>query len=535
MFDNNYNFLCKICLLLFLILNYSTFAHSLPLEVPDEATSFSNHTTFCVNDKELTVAGVPFKMIAVQGGTFLMGATLDQYRKSKADEFPVHRVAVNTFYMGETEVTQELWKAVMGQNLSANQNPKAPVEMVSWNDCQQFIEKLNQLTGVQFRLPTEAEWEYAARGGAFAGHWLFAGDDFLDGLGWFAQNTSKTMPVKQKLPNEIGLYDMSGNVAEWCLDWYGDYSGDNQSNPTGPNNGNDKCVRGGHWNDANNSARVAVRFALNPLLSNKFIGLRLVANVSKKDIEDADNKPKPQIRHFEVFHTDYLQTETVSVNGVDFKMIGVQGGTFLMGATLEQTKYGDVDEQPCHSVAVSSFRIAETEVTQKLWAAVMGDNPSTKKGDDLPVYNVSWNDCQTFINKLNDLTGKIFRLPTEAEWEYAARGGNLSMQYAFPGSDSCDEVAWNAFNCKFLNEVAKLQPNELKIYDMAGNIAEWCQDWYAAYTKSDATNPCGPATGNDKVVRGSHWEDGQKYCHCSYRSSAKPNAKNNHIGFRLAL
>ena len=103
-------------------------------------------------------------------------------RKSRKDEYPVRRVAVNTFYMGETEVTQELWKAVMGQNISANQNPKAPVEMVSWNDCQLFIEKLNQLTGMAFRLPTEAEWEFAARGGAFSGHWLFAGDDFLDGF-----------------------------------------------------------------------------------------------------------------------------------------------------------------------------------------------------------------------------------------------------------------------------------------------------------------------------------------------------------------
>jgi formylglycine-generating enzyme required for sulfatase activity len=524
MFDNKSTFLRKTIIFLFLCLSASLCAQS-----------FLNHTTFRVNDKELTVAGVPFKMIAVQGGTFLMGATLDQYRKSRKDEYPVRRVAVNTFYMGETEVTQELWKAVMGQNISANQNPKAPVEMVSWNDCQLFIEKLNQLTGMAFRLPTEAEWEFAARGGAFSGHWLFAGDDFLDGLGWFEQNASTSMPVKQKLPNEIGLYDMSGNVAEWCSDWYGDYAVDNQSNPAGPDNGEDKCVRGGHWKDANNSARVAVRSALNPILSNNFIGLRLVADIAKKDIEEAKNNPIPQIRHFDVFDSSFLPSETISVNGVDFNMIGVQGGSFLMGATLEQTKYADVDEQPCHNVAVSSFRMAETEVTQKLWTAVMGDNPSNKKGDNLPVYNVSWNDCQTFISKLNDLTGKQFRLPTEAEWEYAARGGNLSMQYAFPGSDACNEVAWNAFNCKFMDDVAKLKPNELNIFDMAGNIAEWCQDWYAPYTKSDSTNPCGPNSGNDKVVRGSHWEDGQKYCHCSYRSSAKPTAKNNHIGLRLAL
>lgn len=501
----------------------------------DSLADFSDYLTCRVNDKVVNANGVQFNMIGVQGGTFLMGTTIDQYYRSEIDEYPCHNVALNTFYIGETEVTQELWQAVMGVNPSNFRDPQAPVEMVSWNDCQLFLSKLNAITGMEFRLPTEAEWEYAARGGCLSGHWMFAGDDFLDGLGWYVSNAAKTMPVKQKRPNELGLYDMSGNVAEWCYDWYGEYQDTCLTNPIGPLDGVNKCVRGGHWIDGTNAARVAFRYSLRPNSSNYHTGLRLVASVTQGDIDEAVNNPQPQRRHFTDFSTQFLETETINVKGVDVNMIGVQGGVFLMGATLEQTEYGDVDEQPCHNVAISSFRIAQTEVTQALWKVVMGTNPSSHRGDNLPVENVSWNDCQLFIEKLNAITGRKFRLPSEAEWEYAARGGNLSKQYSFPGSNSCNEVAWNAHICKSTNPVAIMKPNELCIYDMGGNVAEWCDDWYAAYNIVDLTNPGGPGYGANKVIRGSHWEDGQRYCHCSYRYSAKPEAKYYHTGFRLAL
>ena len=501
----------------------------------DSMAPYADYITTRVNDKSVTANGVQFNMIAVQGGSFLMGTTIDQYRRSEIDEYPCHTVALNTYYIGETEVTQELWQAVMGTNPSNFRNPKAPVETVSWNDCQVFLSKLNAITGMEFRLPTEAEWEYAARGGCLSGHWMFAGDDFLDGLGWFVNNASQTMPVMLKKPNELGLYDMSGNVAEWCYDWYGEYPDSCLTNPIGPADGVNKCVRGGHWIDGTNAARVAFRYSLSPRSSNYHTGLRIVASVTQKDLDEARNNPQLQRRHFTDFNTEYLKTEKYTVRGVDFNMIGVQGGVFLMGATLEQTKYGDVDEQPCHNVAISSFRLAQTEVTQALWKVVMGTNPSAHKGDNLPVENVSWNDCQVFIEKLNAITGKQFRLPSEAEWEYAARGGNLSKQFAFPGSDNCNEVAWNAHNCNSTNPVAITQPNELCLYDMGGNVAEWCDDWYAMYNILDLTNPKGPGLGANKVIRGSHWEDGQRYCHCSYRYSRKPEDKIYHTGFRLAL
>ena len=496
---------------------------------------FSDFTTLRLNDKIVNVKGVKFKMVCVQGGTFLMGDTMDQFHTSEKDEKPSHCVAISTYYMGETEVTQELWEAVMGTNPSDFKNPKAPVEMVSWNDCQLFISKLNEITGFEFRLPTEAEWEFAARGGCFSGHWMYAGNDFLDGIGWWVNNAKKTMIVKQKQPNELGFYDMSGNVSEWCYDWFKEYTDTCFTNPTGPKNGKNKIKRGGHWNDSAKAARVAFRSWMDPSHSNNHTGMRLAASITQKDIDEAVSSPQLQRRCFKTFNTKYLGMEKISVNGVDFNMIGVQGGCYLMGATLEQTKYGHVDEQPCHNVTLSSFRIGQTEVPQKLWIAIMNNNPSTNKGDDLPVDNVSYDDCMAFIDALNKLTGRKFRLPTEAEWEYAARGGNISRQYSFPGNNESIKVAWSNQNCTSTKTVAKLEPNELNIFDMGGNVAEWCYDWYSNYSSNDDTNPKGPSSGKNRVIRGGHWKDGKTKCHISSRSSAKPNEKAPYYGLRLAL
>ena len=189
----------------------------------------------------------------------------------------------------------------------------------------------------------------------------------------------------------------------------------------------------------------------------------------------------------------------ITVNGVAFNMVKVSGGTFQMGATSEQGSYVDSDEQPVHQVTLSDYYIGETEVTQELWQAVMGSNPSKFTGSGLlPVEKVSWDDCQTFITKLN-----VFRLPTEAEWEFAARGGNSSQGYKYSGSNNIDDVAWytNNSNSK-THEVGTKAPNELGIYDMSGNVWEWCQDWDGSYSSSAQTNPTGPTSGAERVYRG---------------------------------
>ena len=191
------------------------------------------------------------------------------------------------------------------------------------------------------------------------------------------------------------------------------------------------------------------------------------------------------------------------VNGVSFEMVRVEGGTFRMGATSEQEDEADDDEKLVHSVTLSSYYIGKTEVTQALWQAVMGSNPSHFKGADLPVEFVTWNECQEFIQKLNRLTGSNFRLPTEAEWEFACRGGNNSRGHKYSGSNDIDNVAWYWDNSgRKTHPVATKAPNELGIYDMSGNVWEWCADWYGGYSSSAQTNPKGPYGGSGRVYRG---------------------------------
>ena len=227
--------------------------------------------------------------------------------------------------------------------------------------------------------------------------------------------------------------------------------------------------------------------------------------------------------------------DTYIVNGVEFTMVAVEGGTFTMGATAEQGSDVSDEENPVHQVTLSSFSIGETEVTQELWEAVMGSNPSSYKGSKLPVEQVSWNDCQTFITKLNQLTGQTFRLPTEAEWEYAARGGNQSKGYTYAGSNTFDEVAWYHGNSSSkTHDVATKSPNELGLYDMSGNVYEWCQDWYGNYSSSAQTNPTGPSTGSYHVRRGGSLISGAWFCRVSYRDYSAPTRTDYYLGFRLA-
>ena len=223
-------------------------------------------------------------------------------------------------------------------------------------------------------------------------------------------------------------------------------------------------------------------------------------------------------------------TQTFTVKGVSFKMVDVEGGTFMMGGTSEQG--GDVDnnEKPAHRVTVSSFMLGQTEVTQGLWQAVMGDNPSNYKSSNCPVEQVSWDRCQVFINRLNQLTGKKFRLPTEAEWEYAARGGNKGKGYKYSGSNSLSNVAWYSENSgNRTHIVASKSPNELGLYDMSGNVYEWCQDVLSKYDG-------GSYSGSPlRVYRGGCWTTSNGSCRVSYRSADLNSYRSLGVGLRLAL
>ena len=234
-----------------------------------------------------------------------------------------------------------------------------------------------------------------------------------------------------------------------------------------------------------------------------------------------------------------LGGNTISIpvkNGITIDMVKVEAGTFMMGATSEMQKPYD-DEKPGHQVTLTNdYYMGKYEVTQALWQAVMGSNPSKFKSRNLPVEQVSWDDCQEFINKLNSITGRRFRLPTEAEWEYAARGGKKSKGYQYSGSSNISDVAWYTANSgSKTHPVGKKQANELGLYDMTGNVLEWCQDWYGSYVSSSQTNPTGAFSGFFRVFRGGSWYGNSGICRLSCRDSYNPDNRNFDLGLRLVL
>ena len=225
----------------------------------------------------LKIVEIINNMVRVDGGTFVMGGTCEQSGEAFGDEKPPHKVTLQSFSIGRYPITQDQWKAVMGTNPSFFNGGDHPVENVSWYDCQAFVKKLNQLTGKQFRLPTEAEWEYAARGGKYSRNNPFSGAPIPDIVGWYDENSdNSTHEVGQKSPNELGLYDMSGNVWEWVQDWKGKYCAEDQVNPIGPEFGYEKVCRGGGWNKEYNKCRVSYRGDFQPDLRYRSLGLRIV-------------------------------------------------------------------------------------------------------------------------------------------------------------------------------------------------------------------------------------------------------------------
>ena len=252
-------------------------------------------------------------------------------------------------------------------------------------------------------------------------------------------------------------------------------------------------------------------------------GLEIILDELKGNKELMESQPK-------------VKTVTIPGTDVSFRMVHVDGGTFMMGAN----KYDDDafdNEIPVHQVTLSDYYIGETLVTQALWQTVMGRNPSRFKGDpNRPVEYVSWEDCQVFIEKLNRLTGKSFHLPTEAQWEFAARGGVKSKGYKYAGGDDIKKVAWYGENSEEkTNPVAQKDANELGLYDMSGNVFEWCDDWYGLYHGVAQTEPRGLSDGSFRVVRAGAWTSYAGICRLSYRGQRHANVHCHNLGLRLAL
>lgn len=501
-----------------------------------------------------TVKGVDFEMIPVDGGSFEMGGTIEQRSEFGSTDRPVHKVVVSNYYIGQTEVTRSLWKAVMGEDSGDWLIGDLPVDWVSWAQCQEFIRRLDSITGVRFRLPTEAEWEFAARGGTKAKkQYRYSGGFEYEEYAWLYQNgENRSHPVAKLRPNDLGIYDMSGNVWEWTQDWYADYSAETQIDPLGPDTGSVKVVRGSSWDNVVGNARLSKRDARDPEYSFYDCGFRLAMDGERL-------KPSLKLKQDSILK--------VKAAGQNFRMLRVFGANQMM---------------------------METEVTQALYNAVMGikskHNPSSKTGKNLPQNNLSYFDCLDFIYRLDSLTGMHFRLPTADEWEFAAQGGSKSIRfqedlskaddrdkgkrkkassreirrkkqgkaalgfvknmvgswgknintevdledatlslydrkdrpaYPYAGSNDIDEVAWYSVNSKSqIHPVKKKSPNELGLYDMTGNVAEWTD------TRTEQ---------GEYILRGGSFMSNQAQSEVMKKQTQQAKRAAEHCGLRLVL
>ncbi len=481
--------------------------------------------------RTFTANGYSFEMIPVEGGTFTMGW-------SNTDVHRFHQVTLSDYMLGKFEVTEGLWNAVMGSPTS-NKGDNYPAGNVSYNKAVQFCQRLSRLTGHDFRLPTEAEWEYAARGGRLSQGYTYPGTNSLAEIGLKKDNKpSGLKPVGQQKANELGIYDMAGNAYEWCSDWYSDkYYGSSPSvNPQGPSKGKERVKRGGYYNSSDVFYECGRRFNSEPAQAYFFNGFRIALSGNGGGTPSGGQQSAYQAPVQQSYTQASGSDMTFNANGVSFQIVPVAGGTFMMGSSDHSSSH-----KP-HSVTLGSYGIGKYEVTQALWQAVMGNNPSYEKGANLPVVGVKYAECVEFCSKLSGLTGRKFRLPTEAEWEFAARGGNKSQNFTYAGSNSLDAVAWHEKNSgKIPHPVGQKKPNELGIYDMSGNAQEWCHDWYdkSYYAQSPSYNPKGPSgPDNDqgRVVRGAHNSDDiEVFFKPVRRYREKPADGSMDTGFRVAM
>ena len=436
-----------------------------------------------------TVSEVTFGMVKVPSGYFTMGLSSDN--RQKVSGSTIHPVALDGFVITATPVSQALWTAVMGSNPSSVQNPSLPVDMVSWGEVHKFISKLNKATGKTFSLPTEAQWEYAAG---------LQGKDFV-------------------------------SVAEWMEDTFSELPDSFVVNPAAPKPADHKVVR-----------TVKDRLEIDSHTKKAGVGFRLVQPTGEALSESLLKVLDGASFDRETVDASDGGSETFTVGDVSFKMVKVRGGEFTMGYSDKDYSFGRFaipeNEKNFHQVTLSDYAIGETEVTVGLWNAVMGYVPYLNDINEplKPVGNISWFDCQKFILKLNALTGRTFRLPTEAEWEYAARGGSKSRGYGFSGTNDMNSSMWYVDNADMKSKNVKTRKaNELGLYDMSGNVWEWCFDRAADYQKTPQTDPCGPSEGTSRILRGGSCASRWDACRITNRSYMLAKNIKGTFGFRLAI
>ena len=444
----------------------------------------------------------------------------------------------------------------MGNNPSETKGAKLPVTNVSWEDCQDFIKKLNAKTDGGYRLPSEAEWEYACRAGTSTPYSF--GNKITPKDAHYSASTSnilKPVSVGSYKPNAFGLYDMHGNLMEWCEDRKVAYPSGTVTDPKGPETGTFRVLRGGSFHRDESVARSSNREDSESTRQTFFTGFRLAKTADLKAEGSpltsttknllvapfTEAKAKEARKEVAKILQKEVEEKTDLGKGIKLEMVLIPAGKFIMGSppSEKSENLNLYDDEQQHKVTLTKpYYMGKYEVTQEQWESVMGNNPSETKGAKLPVTNVSWDDCQEFIKKLNEKTNCGFRLPTEAEWEYACRAGTTTA-YSFGDEITPLNANYSASKIGKPISVGSYKPNAFGLYDMHGNVWEWCEDYYAGYPAEAVTDPKGPALrpGREHVLRGgsfNYWGGVARSSDRGHDVSRNPNWRNNYNGFRLA-
>lgn len=478
-------------------------------------------------------------MVWLPGGLFTMGDD----RSHRDNEKPAHPVTLSPFGIGQYPVTFAEYDRFC--EATSRKKPddqgwgrgRRPAINLSWDDAQAYCQWLRQQTGQDYRLLTEAQWEYACRARSDAAYCFGDDEKPLHDYAWYGKNSEwQTHPVGEKRANAWGLHDLHGNVWEWVQDWFGAYSKAPQHDPSGPESGSFRVIRGGSWRGDAEDCRSACRSGDDPGGRDFDLGFRL-ARLGPLSSYPFTLPPEPELE----WPTEPVPglRDPLADGSPGPAMAWLPGGTFRMGQ--DDSPYGG--EKPAHDVEVRSFSIGQYPVTFEdydRFCAATG----RKQPNDLewgrgarPVINVSWEDATAYCEWLSKQTGEHYRLLTEAEWEYACRAGSVA-RYCF-GEDErqLEDYAWYSKNAgRKTHPVGEKRANAWGLHDVYGNVWEWVQDWHANdyYRRSPRENPTGPESGSYRVIRGGSWDYDAENCRSAYRLRDDPGSRSYDLGFRLA-
>ncbi|WP_005223260.1 formylglycine-generating enzyme family protein [Marichromatium purpuratum] len=558
------------------------------VDIPNEALPHSP-VPFCDPFKD--GSGVGPQMVFLPGGTFTMGS---QKGVGRDQEHPVHAVTLNHYAVGqhpvtvgefrrfveatghrtEAEVGDGAWLWNKGspkqerdaswRNPYISQDDSHPVVCISWNDARAYCQWLSKETGQTYGLLTEAQWEHACRAGSNTAYCFGDDEEGLGAHAWYSRNAGDgTHPVGNRKPNAWQLHDMHGNVLEWCEDWYGGYSSEPEQDPSGPESSSNRVIRGGSWYNVADDCRSAFRHRRLPSDRGYDLGFRLSRTGPLHSYPFTLGPPEPEVRPEPIAGLrDPLKDHSEGP-----AMVWLPGGVFTMGQ--EDSPYND--EKPAHPVRVDAFSIGQYPVTfaeyDRFCEATGREKPEDQGWgrEERPAINVSWEDAQAYCDWLSQETGESYRLATEAEWEYACRAGTETPWCCGDDEAQLGDYAWYDENAGGQTyPVGQKQPNAWHLYDMHGNVWEWCRDWYSdsyheqllneleqhsasarnlsSGSKSPLSsarefaseNPGGPESGSYRVIRGGSWNGDAVDCRSAYRNYWHPSFRYNYLGFRLS-